>query len=79
MLSTHAFHLVACLLFARAGLINSHYPYLHIPGNTAQLSQATIYGGVIYLLLALISVGFWIKGAYRAGILSRGGQFQQVR
>jgi len=63
-----------------AGLLNSHYPYIHIPGNTATLSQQTVYAGLVYLVLAIVSIIFWVRGAQRTGQLSRSsGQFQQVR
>jgi hypothetical protein len=78
MLDRSPAYVVPC--FRLAGLLNSHYPYIHIPGNTATLSQQTVYAGLVYLVLAIVSIVFWVRGAQRTGQLSRSsGQFQQVR
>lgn len=44
---------------------------MHIPGDTATLSSATVYAGILYLICAIVSIGFWVRGALAAGQLSR--------
>ena len=48
------------------GLINEHYPYIHIPGDTGVLSQQTVYAGLLYLACAAYSLYYWLAGARRA-------------
>ena len=69
----------ALMLFVVGSLINQHYPYIHIPGDTGVLSQQTVYAGLLYLIVAAISLYYWLKGARRAGVFARpGAGFAQV-
>lgn len=60
----------ALFLFVVGGLINQHYPYIHIPGDTGVLSQQTVYAGLLYLACAAYSLYYWVQGARRQGYLT---------
>lgn len=71
----------ALMLFIIAGLMNSHYPYLHMEGELPTLSKQVAYAGLVYLAIGLIAVFFWVKGILRENrhILSSAAmQFQAL-
>lgn len=68
----------ALFLFVVAGLMNQDYHYLHIPGDMPHLSKSTTYAGIFYLITAVISVVFWIRGAMKAGQFARPASYAAV-